>query len=214
MSFNDARTLLVDQIPDVGEQVVVFAWSFPIPNDGFAVAGDLPDDLKEAITAALLDIAEHARGPRDARRLYEIDGLQPGRLRRLRRHPRAAHGAGRPPRVSATSAAQSTSRPVRAGVFESAPARRPSSRRGRHDPIRAGERHLRRRGARAEGRRPRDRRRRVRRRRRALRRGQVDAGAGDQRPRAADVRAPRGQRRRRHRTVAPAACATCAPTSG
>ncbi len=60
VSFNDARTLLVEQIPDVGEKVVVFAWSSPIPNDGFAVAGDLPDDLKEAITAALLDIAADA----------------------------------------------------------------------------------------------------------------------------------------------------------
>ena len=39
VSFNDARGQLVDQVPDVGERVVVFAWSFPIPNDGFAVAG-------------------------------------------------------------------------------------------------------------------------------------------------------------------------------
>ena len=62
VSFNDARTGLVEQIPDVGEQVVVFAWSFPIPNDGFAVAGDLPEDLKEAITAAFLDIAEDPEG--------------------------------------------------------------------------------------------------------------------------------------------------------
>ena len=62
VSFNDARTLLVDQFPDVGEKVVVFAWSAPIPNDGFAVAGELPDDLKEAIAAALIDIAESPDG--------------------------------------------------------------------------------------------------------------------------------------------------------
>ncbi len=79
VSFNDARGDLVEQFPDVGEQVVVFAWSFPIPNDGFAVAGDLPDDLKEAITAAFLDIAEDPEGAELLADpdLYEIDGLQP-----------------------------------------------------------------------------------------------------------------------------------------
>ena len=75
VSFNDARTVLVEQIPDVGEKVVVFAWSSPIPNDGFAVAGDLPDDLKEAITAALLDIAETQ--PEILAEVYDIDGLTP-----------------------------------------------------------------------------------------------------------------------------------------
>ena len=79
VSFNDARGDLVEQFPDVGEQVVVFAWSFPIPNDGFAVAGDLPDDLKEAITAALPRHRRGSRRCRAARRsdLYEIDGLRP-----------------------------------------------------------------------------------------------------------------------------------------
>jgi phosphonate transport system substrate-binding protein len=75
VSFNDARGQMAEQIPDVGEQVVVFAWSFPIPNDGFAVAGDLPDDLNEAITAALLDIAETE--PEVLAEVYEIDGLTP-----------------------------------------------------------------------------------------------------------------------------------------
>ncbi len=77
MSFNDAREQLVEQVPDVGEQVVVFAWSFPIPNDGFAVAGDLPPDLQEAITAALVDIAETPEGLAMLQELYEIDGLVP-----------------------------------------------------------------------------------------------------------------------------------------
>ncbi len=54
---------------------MVFAWSFPIPNDGFAVAGDLPPDLQEAITAALLDIAETE--PEILAEVYEIDGLTP-----------------------------------------------------------------------------------------------------------------------------------------
>ena len=77
VSFADARGQLVDQVPDVGEQVVVFAWSFPIPNDGFAVAGDLPEDLKEAITAAFIDIASTPDGTALLQELYEIDGLVP-----------------------------------------------------------------------------------------------------------------------------------------
>ena len=75
-SFSDARTLLVDQLPDVGEKVVVFAWSAPIPNDGFAVAGDLPQDLKDDITAALLDIASTPQGV-ETLSIYDIDGLAP-----------------------------------------------------------------------------------------------------------------------------------------
>jgi len=77
VSFNDARGQLVEQVPDVGEKVVVFAWSFPIPNDGFAVAGDLPEDLKEAISAALIDIAADPEGQALLEELYEIEGLTP-----------------------------------------------------------------------------------------------------------------------------------------
>jgi len=77
VSFNDARGGMVEQLPDVGEKVVVFAWSFPIPNDGFAVAGDLPDDLKAAVTAALVDIAATPEGAELLASLYEIDGLRP-----------------------------------------------------------------------------------------------------------------------------------------
>jgi phosphonate transport system substrate-binding protein len=77
VSFNDARGQLAEQVADVGEQVVVFAWSFPIPNDGFAVAGDLPEDLKEAITAAFIDITADPEGQALLQELYEIDGLRP-----------------------------------------------------------------------------------------------------------------------------------------
>jgi len=77
VSFNDARGQLVETVPDVGEQVVVFAWSDPIPNDGFAVAGDLPDDLTQAITDALVAFAESEEGSVTMDELYEIDGLVP-----------------------------------------------------------------------------------------------------------------------------------------
>ncbi len=77
VSFNDARGNLVEQIADVGEKVVVFGWSQPIPNDGFAVAGDLPDDLKQAITDAFVDIAASEDGVALLNELYSIDGLVP-----------------------------------------------------------------------------------------------------------------------------------------
>lgn len=77
VSFNDARGNVVEQFPDVGEEVVVFGWSNPIPNDGFAVAGDLPDDLKQAITDAFLDIASTEEGVALLQELYNIDDLIP-----------------------------------------------------------------------------------------------------------------------------------------
>lgn len=77
VSFNDARGQLVETTPDVGERVVVFGWSGPIPNDGFAVAGDLPEDLQQAITDAFLDIANSEEGAAVLDELYEIEGLVP-----------------------------------------------------------------------------------------------------------------------------------------
>ena len=77
VSFNDARGQLIETVPDVGEQVVVWGWSDPIPNDGFAVAGDLPQDLKDAIMQAFIDIAATEDGAALLQELYEIDGLVP-----------------------------------------------------------------------------------------------------------------------------------------
>jgi len=77
VSFNDARGQLLETVPDVGEKVVVFGWSGAIPNDGFAVAGDLPEDLKAAIVAAFVDITADPEGAALLDELYEIDGLVP-----------------------------------------------------------------------------------------------------------------------------------------
>ena len=77
VSFNDARSTIAEQFPDVGEKVVVFGWSGPIPNDGFAVAGDLPETLVDAITDAFIEIAGTEDGAALLDELYEIDGLVP-----------------------------------------------------------------------------------------------------------------------------------------
>ena len=77
VSYNDARGDIVETSPDVGERVVVFGWSGPIPNDGFAVAGDLPDSLVEAITAAFVAISDTEEGAALLSELYNIDDLVP-----------------------------------------------------------------------------------------------------------------------------------------
>ncbi|MGM0618727.1 MAG: phosphate/phosphite/phosphonate ABC transporter substrate-binding protein [Actinomycetota bacterium] len=76
-SYNDARGDVAEQAEDVGQEVVVFAWSAAIPNDGFAVRGDLPDSLQEAITDAFLAIADSEDGIALLNELYNIDGLNP-----------------------------------------------------------------------------------------------------------------------------------------
>ncbi len=75
VSFNDARGNVVDQFEDVGQEVVVFAWSFPIPNDGFAVSQNMPADLREAVIEAFVDIASTEEGGELLNELYNIDGL-------------------------------------------------------------------------------------------------------------------------------------------
>jgi phosphonate transport system substrate-binding protein len=80
VSFNDARSSVVDELPTVGADVTVFAWSTNIPNDGIAVGGDLPEDLKEAITEAFMAIAESEDGLALLNAIYNIDGLVPADL--------------------------------------------------------------------------------------------------------------------------------------
>jgi phosphonate transport system substrate-binding protein len=54
---------------------VVFAYGPEIPNDGWAVSGDLPDELKEQIKQALLEYAGTEEGAATLDAIYEITGL-------------------------------------------------------------------------------------------------------------------------------------------
>lgn len=82
-SFNDARGNVVDEVPTIGTDVTVFAWSTNIPNDGIAVGGDLPEDLKKAITDAFLAIVDTEEGVAILNSIYNIDGLVPADLEAL-----------------------------------------------------------------------------------------------------------------------------------
>ena len=76
VSYNDVREDLVQERPTIGEEAIVFAWSDPIPNDGFVIRGDLPQSLKDAVTEALLDIAQDEVDGEVLLDLYNIDGFR------------------------------------------------------------------------------------------------------------------------------------------
>ncbi|GIG55511.1 phosphate/phosphite/phosphonate ABC transporter substrate-binding protein [Demequina activiva] len=76
-SFNDARSELAAEFPDVGEQVVVFAYSTNIPNDGVVLSSDLSAEAQQQITEALMAIAETEEGLAALDAVYNIEGLEP-----------------------------------------------------------------------------------------------------------------------------------------
>lgn len=80
ISYNDARTSLAEEFPDVGEEVVVFAYTSNIPNDGVVVSGDLDEAAQQEITDALLALADTEEGAAALAAVYEIDGLDPANL--------------------------------------------------------------------------------------------------------------------------------------
>lgn len=71
VSFDDARTDAVSDC-DVPGTVVTFAYGPEIPNDGFAVAGDLSDELKADIKQAMLDYAATPEGVEVLDSIYNI----------------------------------------------------------------------------------------------------------------------------------------------
>jgi phosphonate transport system substrate-binding protein len=80
VSFNDARTILEEGDCENMDEVVVFALSPEIPNDGVAVAGDLPEDLKQQIADALIAYSETEEGKEVLNSVYEIDEFAPADL--------------------------------------------------------------------------------------------------------------------------------------
>lgn len=74
VSFDDARTEAVTDC-DVGSEVVVFAYGPEIPNDGIAVAGSVPEDLRQEIKDALLAYAETEDGQATLEQIYNINAF-------------------------------------------------------------------------------------------------------------------------------------------
>lgn len=57
VTYVDARVTVVDEFPDVMDQVVVIAETAEIPNDTLAYAPHLPDELREQLTQAMLNVS-------------------------------------------------------------------------------------------------------------------------------------------------------------
>ena len=78
-TFIDARTSSAIQkdLPDVMDKMAVIYKSDPfIPNDTVSFATDLPQDQRQKIVAALLQIAGTEEGKKALQTVYQIDGLK------------------------------------------------------------------------------------------------------------------------------------------
>ena len=75
-TFVDARSNIADDHPDVTDKVVViYQTEAIIPNDNMSYAPDMPQDLRDQITAAMLKIADTEEGKTALNDLYQIGGL-------------------------------------------------------------------------------------------------------------------------------------------
>lgn len=80
VSFDDARDNVVEEDPEIGEKVTVFAWSDEIPNDGVAVAGSLSGDLQQRIADAMMAVISTEDGAFAFDEVYSIEDLVPADL--------------------------------------------------------------------------------------------------------------------------------------
>jgi phosphonate transport system substrate-binding protein len=76
LSFDDARSTIADEQPDVGEQVIVFSITTEIPNDVVAVRSDLPQSLKDAIYDAIAAYLETDEGEQVFDEIYQWTDIQ------------------------------------------------------------------------------------------------------------------------------------------
>ena len=71
-TFNDARTTIQDDFPDVMDKVCVLGFSKDIPNDGVAVRAGLDSDLVKQIQQALIEIAQTEEGQALTKELFNV----------------------------------------------------------------------------------------------------------------------------------------------
>jgi phosphonate transport system substrate-binding protein len=77
VSFNDARTAIEGDFPDVMEEVCVLGYTDPIPNDGVAVRAGLDPELTQDIAQALIDIADTEEGEALTSELFNVTAFAP-----------------------------------------------------------------------------------------------------------------------------------------
>jgi phosphonate transport system substrate-binding protein len=76
-TYVDARNSVEKELADVKEQVVPIVESPDIPNDNVSVIPSLPDEMKQAIKDALLQIASTEEGKTALKTVYSIEDLKP-----------------------------------------------------------------------------------------------------------------------------------------
>jgi len=76
VSFDDAREEVAADEPKVASEVVVFAYSTEIPNDGIVVAAGLSKELRMKVTNAFTAMAKDPKGLKTLKAVYEIEGLE------------------------------------------------------------------------------------------------------------------------------------------
>jgi phosphonate transport system substrate-binding protein len=74
-TYADARSSIEEDVADVKEQVVVLAETTDIPNDSVSFIKDMPDDMRQKIVSALLEISQTEEGQAALEDLYSIAGL-------------------------------------------------------------------------------------------------------------------------------------------
>ena len=75
-TYDDARSSIAGDFPDVKDRVLILTYTPKIPNDCISFAADFPVDLRERIVGALLEIAQTNEGRQTLEDLYSISGLQ------------------------------------------------------------------------------------------------------------------------------------------
>jgi len=76
-TFDDARDIVEDKFLDVKEKVKVIAYTDEIPYDTISIIEDIPDEMKEKIKNALLEIVETEEGLLAVNELYRHTGYIP-----------------------------------------------------------------------------------------------------------------------------------------
>lgn len=75
--IQDARMLVKGQYPDVEEKIKIIELTDPIPNDPVVFRKDLPEEMKEKISAALIRYAESPAGKEILQKISGVTGLIP-----------------------------------------------------------------------------------------------------------------------------------------
>jgi len=75
-TYVDARSSVEKDIPDVKEKVIAIATTADIPNDNVSFIKNFPQEERDKIVTALLEIANSEEGKKALNELYSIEGLE------------------------------------------------------------------------------------------------------------------------------------------